>query len=126
MSMEGRQRFAYETEEGTATHLRIGRTVLRLSQEELAEKLGVNAATIGRRENGDHIPDNAWARAYLLEQLAELGCDRDLLGLPPNSSLALAEDQPVGPDLLRAYYQAEAERLGRAPFESPQSNGDKD
>lgn len=124
--MEGTAKFAYETEEGTAAGLRAGRAFMRLSQEQLADKLDVNAATIGRHENNENIPDNPWARAFLLERLAKLGCPRAVLGLPPTPSLALAANQPIDPDLLAAYLRAEAERSDRAQSESQQSNGGKD
>jgi len=126
MGVEGTSKFAYETPEGTAAALRAGRAFMQFSQEDLAEKLEINAATIGRHENAENLPENPWGRAYLLERLAALGCSRAVLGLPPMQSLALAEDQPIDPDLLAAYLRAEAERSGRAQPESPPSSGDTD
>lgn len=115
--------FAYETVEGTSAALRAARAHMAISQDELAEKLGVNGATVGRREAGA-LPDNAWDRAYLLEQVADLGCPRGVLGLPPTSSLVLSTDLPVDADLLRAFLRAEAEALDRSQRPSrPSSDG---
>lgn len=123
--MESDSKFAYETTEGTSAALRAARAHMSLSQDELAKRLQVNGATVGRREAGA-VPDNAWERAYLLEQVADLGCPRGVLGLPPTSSLVVSTDLPVDPDLLRAYLRAEAEAVGRVPRPSPQSDGEGD
>jgi transcriptional regulator with XRE-family HTH domain len=120
-SMNDDSRFAYETAEGTSAALRAARAHMRLSQDELAQQLEVNGATVGRREAGA-VPDNAWERAYLLEQVAELGCPRGVLGLPPTSSLVISTDLPVDPDLLRAYLRAEEEALDRSQRRRRQSS----
>lgn len=117
--------FAYETVEGTTAALRAGRAHMNLSQAQLAEKIGVQEATIGRHEKGVNLPDNPWGRAYLLERVASAGCPRRVLGLPEfQSSLLTAGSLPVDVDLLAAYLRAEAERAEREDDETPPSDGD--
>lgn len=119
--MSGRDAWAYESLEETVARLRAGRAHMGLSQAELAERIGVQEATIGRRENAQNIPDNAWGRAYLLEQLAKAGCPRDVLGLPAHRSLLMSGDIPVDLELALAAIRQEGDRAARLQSESEQS-----
>ncbi len=124
-AMAEQKGFAYETLEGTSAALRAGRAFMGLSQAELAEMIGVQEATIGRHENGQNVPDNMWARAYLLERVAEAGCPRRVLGLPEFELSLLTSDRlPVDADLLAAYLRAQAEHAERQDGESEQSEDD--
>jgi DNA-binding XRE family transcriptional regulator len=121
-SMAEQKGFAYETPEGTSAALRAGRAFMGLSQAQLAEMIGVQEATIGRHENGQNMPDNMWARAYLLERVADAGCPRRVLGLPEfELSLLTSERLPVDADLLAAYLRAQAEHAERRGDEAEPS-----
>jgi DNA-binding XRE family transcriptional regulator len=124
-SMAEQKGFAYETVEGTSAALRAGRAFMGLSQAELAKMVGVQEATIGRHENGQNVPDNMWARAYLLERVAEAGCPRRVLGLPEFELSLLTSDRlPLDADLLAAYLRAQAEHAERQDGEAGPSEDD--
>ena len=108
--------FAYESRAMTAERLHLGRRQLGFTQDELGKRLGVTSMTIRRRERDvdNSMPDDPWSRAFLLEQLADLGCPRSILGLPSDLSLRIegpeARDPSSAEDALR---EAEA-RVARS------------
>ena len=110
---------AYWSEAETAKHLRSGRTYLDLSQEELAARLGVSAATVNRHEQGKNLPTDPFGRAKLLEDLWMLGCPRGVLGLPEDFSLASANagDLEQMRAALEAVSKVERERRSRSDGE---------
>lgn len=106
---------AYWSKEETASRLASARTFLKITQAELAERLGVSEATVRRHEQGRNLPEDPHGRAFLLEQLASLGVPRSLLGLPPETySLYAANPDEVAEMMNAAEAVAEIERERRA------------
>jgi transcriptional regulator with XRE-family HTH domain len=108
--------FAYESQQQTADRLKLGRQQLGLTQKQLGEAIDVTAMTIRRREQclPNSMPDNAWQRAYLLEQLADLGCPRDVLGLPSTTSLQVEGPAPTDLKTAEEAIRAAELRVARA------------
>lgn len=101
--------YSYESADSTARALKLGRVHLGFTQAELAEKLGITEASVGRHERGENLGEHPWAWAYLLEQLADLGCDRRVLGLPSASSLR--QEPEADPDSVATYENDLADAL---------------
>src|SRR5690606_38020684 len=70
-----------------ATTLRAIRAKLDLTQEQLAERLGVSFATINRWEGGSNMPQKA-ARAAIAALAAEAGIDAGAPGLESSAAAA--------------------------------------
>lgn len=110
---------AYWSKEDTTSRLIAARAFLKLTQAELADRLGVSEATVRRHEQGENLPDDAHGRAALLEVMATLGVPRNLLGLPEAYSLFAANPEEVAQmqGAIEAVQGIERERRARTDGE---------
>jgi len=93
--------------------IKVARKRLRLTQKELAERLGVADATIGRWER-----DEVWPQKHLWTNLAEILGARiaALLGVRPTGSMAEIVEFPATGQPDRSPSQTDLARLTEAIF----------